>query len=238
VTLASFPRPLKAAVFGASGGIGGAICAALTREPAVTLHAFSRSGRAPEDVEARRFDVEDEASVAAAAEAAGPLDLCVVAVGRLHGEGLAPEKDMRALDMERLTASFRANAAGPALIGKHVLPRLPRRRRCVFAVLSARVGSVGDNRLGGWYGYRASKAALNMILKNFAIELGRRRPEAVVLGLQPGTVETALSKPFRGSAISVMTPDESANRLLDVIDHAEPSWSGGLYDWRGERLPY
>ena len=240
MAMQSFGPGARAAVIGASGGIGGAIAEALAGDPAFAeVLAFFRSGRAPAGLAARRIDLTDEASVSAAAEAAGELDLCVVATGLLHdGPDFQPEKDMRALDAERLSRSFLVNAIGPALVGKHVLPRMPRDRRAVFACLSARVGSIGDNAIGGWYGYRASKAALNMFLKNFAIEVGRKRREAVILGLQPGTVDTGLSKPFQGAASSVVPPAQAAANLLSVIDRSAPAWSGGLYDWRGERLPF
>ncbi len=230
----SFGRPVRAAVIGASGGIGAALAARLAADAAVTeVVALSRSGP-----EGRRIDVTDEASIAAAASAAGPLDLVIVATGLLHRPGLSPEKDMRALALGPLVESFTVNAVGPALVAKHFLPLLPREGKAVFAAISARVGSIGDNAVGGWHGYRASKAALNMLLKCLAIEVARKRPGQVVLALQPGTVDTGLSKPFQGAAKTLTTPDESAAALLAVIDAAEPSWSGGLYDWRGERLPY
>jgi NAD(P)-dependent dehydrogenase (short-subunit alcohol dehydrogenase family) len=239
MAMTSFPPGARAAVIGASGGIGGALAAALAADPAFAeVLAFSRSGRAPEGLAAAPLDLTDEASVAGAAAGAGALDLVIVATGLLHDGALRPEKDMRALDADRLLRAFAVNAVGPALVGKHFLPLLPRRGRGVFACLSARVGSIGDNAIGGWYGYRASKAALNMILRNFAIEVARKRPEHVILGLQPGTVDTALSKPFQGAATALMTPEASAARLLSVIDRAEPDWSGGLYDWRGARLPW
>jgi NAD(P)-dependent dehydrogenase (short-subunit alcohol dehydrogenase family) len=235
-----FEQGFRAAVIGASGGIGGAFAAALAADPAVAeLALFSRSGRAPAGLTARAMDVCDEGSVAAGAERLGELDLVIVATGLLHDGALAPEKDMRALDADRLARSFAVNAIGPALVGKHLLTRLAR-GRAVFACLSARVGSIEDNRTGGWYGYRASKAALNMILRNFAIEVARKRPEAVILGLQPGTVDTALSKPFQGAVKpgGLLTPQDSAARLLAVIDGATPAMSGGLYDGRGERIPF
>ena len=229
----------RAAVIGASGGIGGALATLLAARGAEVL-CFSRSGAAPQGMTAARLDVTDEASIAAAAEGAGTLDLVIVATGALHGATLAPEKDMRALNADRLIESFRVNAVGPALVAKHFLPLLRRHAPTVFACLSARVGSIGDNRVGGWHGYRASKAALNMLLKTLAIETARKRPQAVILALQPGTVDTALSKPFQGAVKPehLFTPDQAAAHLLDVIDKATPDCSGALFDWRGERLPY
>jgi NAD(P)-dependent dehydrogenase (short-subunit alcohol dehydrogenase family) len=237
----SLPTGFRAAVIGASGGLGGAFAEALAADDACgEVLCFSRSGRAPQGMTAERLDITDEDSIAAAAAAAGDLHLVIVATGHLHSEGHQPEKDMRALDAARLQRSFLLNATGPALVAKHFLPTLPRKERGLFACLSARVGSISDNEIGGWYGYRASKAALNMLLKTAAIETARRRAETVILALQPGTVDTALSKPFQGavSAESIFSPAESAANLLTVIDGARPQDSGGLYDWRGERIPF
>lgn len=237
--LSSFAPGARAAVIGASGGIGGALAARLAADPGFAqVLAFSRSGRAPAPLTARSMDVTDEASIAAAAAGAGTLDLVIVAVGLLHDGAMQPEKDMRALSLDGLTRAFAVNAAGPALAAKHFLPLLRRDGRGVFAVLSARVGSISDNRLGGWHGYRASKAALNMLMKNLAIETARRRPAHVLVSLQPGTVDTELSKPFQGSARSLLTPDASAAALLAVIDAATPAQSGDLLDWNGVRLPF
>jgi NAD(P)-dependent dehydrogenase (short-subunit alcohol dehydrogenase family) len=231
MTMTSFAPGARAAVIGASGGIGGAVAAALRADPAFAeVLALSRS--------ATGLDVTDEPSVAAAAEAAGDLDLVFVATGLLHDGAYQPEKDMRALTHDGLMRAFAVNAVGPALVAKHFLPRLRRDKKAVFAALSARVGSIGDNAVGGWHGYRASKAALNMLLKNLAIETARRRPRAVILAMQPGTVDTGLSKPFQGSAASLMAPAEAAAHLLAVIDRAGPELSGRLVDWRGAVLPY
>ncbi|MCP1336373.1 SDR family NAD(P)-dependent oxidoreductase [Futiania mangrovi] len=237
----------SAAVIGAGGGIGAAILALLAEDPRYgRIHAFARTGAiAPHPkVVAGTLDLADEASIAAAARAAGadgPLDLVFVATGLLHdGPDMQPEKDWRALDAERLARAFAVNATGPALVAKHFLPLLPREGRSVFAALSARVGSISDNRRGGWYAYRASKAALNMLLKTLSIELARKRPGGIVLGLQPGTVDTALSKPFQTFVADdkLFTPDFSAEKLLKVIEAARPEDTGGLFDWSGERIPY
>ncbi len=134
--------------------------------------------------------------------------------------------------------SFEINTIGPALIAKHVLPLLPRDRRAVFAVLSARVGSISDNRLGGWYSYRASKAALNQIIRCLAIELAPKRPQAICVGLHPGTVDTALSKPFQGNVADtrLFTTDQSAAHLLNVIAALTPAQSGRVFDWAGQEI--
>lgn len=236
---------LHVAVFGASGGIGAALVAALAQSgKAHTIHAGAR--RAPESagpVHGFAFDLEDEASIAAAAEGFaghGPLDLAIVATGVLHADGLAPEKTWRALSAEAMERAFRVNAIGPALVGKHVLPRLARDRRSVFAALSARVGSISDNRLGGWHAYRASKAALNMLVANFAIELARTNPKAIAVALHPGTVDTGLSRPFQGGVKpdSLFPPERSAAHLLAVLDGLGPTDSGGLFAWDGARIPF
>ena len=187
----------RAAVFGASGAIGRAIVEALRADLAFgEVLPCSRSGEGHV-----RFDLTDEASIAAAcAELArgGPLDLVFVATGMLYeAGGVQPEKALRSLDPAALQRAYAVNAVGPMLIAKHAVPLLSRERRAVFAALSARVGSIADNRLGGWHSYRASKAALNMLLRNLAIELARTHPKAVVAALHPGTVDSALSRPFQ-----------------------------------------
>ena len=164
----------------------------------------------------------------------------IVTSGILHdGAALGPEKTWRHLDAEALGQVYRINTVGPALIGKHFLPLLAKDRKSLFAALSARVGSIGDNQLGGWHAYRASKAALNMILKNFAIELARKNPDAICIGLHPGTTDTNLSKPFQGHVPSdkLFTPDYAAGRLLTVIDTATTEDSGDVLAWDGETIP-
>ena len=212
-----------AVVIGSSGGMGGALTSALVERNGWTqVHALSRSeAPPPAGAQGGRIDVTDEASIAAAVQGVpGEIDLVIVATGRLQGEGMSPERSFAALDPEALTRSFQVNAIGPALVAKHVLPRLAKDRPATFAVLSARVGSIEDNRLGGWYGYRASKAALNMLVRSLAIELARTRPLAVCVALHPGTVDTALSRPFQRNVAAgkLFTPGYSAERLLQVLD--------------------
>jgi NAD(P)-dependent dehydrogenase (short-subunit alcohol dehydrogenase family) len=236
----------RAVVFGASGGIGGAIVAALLERGCARVHAGWR--QPPLSADPRiipfAFDLTDEPSIAAAAHqiaADGPPDFVFVATGMLHGgDGWGPEKSLRGLDGARMADIMAINTVGPALIAKHMLPLLPRKERGVFAALSARVGSIGDNRLGGWHSYRASKAALNMLIQNFAIEMTSRAPEAIIVGLHPGTVDSALSQPFqRGVAPEkLFSPEQSANYLLDVLDGLTPADSGGLFAWDGERITY
>jgi len=225
-----------AVVIGVSGGVGGAVAARLRASGRFDIvHGFARSGEG-----AARLDLEDEDSIirAAAAVADGPVPTLVfVATGVLH-QGVEPERSWRALAADHLMRDYRVNAVGPALVAKHFLPLLPKDRRAVFAALSARVGSIGDNRLGGWHSYRASKAALNMILRNLAIELGRTHPMAIVAGLHPGTVDTPLSAPFqRGVAPDrLFTPGKSAECLLKVVSDLSPADSGGIFAWDGTRI--
>ncbi len=234
------PTPWRAVIVGAEGGIGAALAARLTLE-GIAVRSLSRRARAEQD----RLDLTDEASIAAAFAALGttladgpPLRLVIVATGLLHADGITPEKTFRALDAATLARSFAVNAIGPALIAKHALPLLPREGRSVLAVLSARVGSIGDNRLGGWYGYRASKAALNQMVRTLAVEMRRTRPEAIIAALHPGTVATGLSAPFRGGAERVFTPEMAAGYLLAVIAGLRPSDSGGFFAWDGSPIPF
>jgi NAD(P)-dependent dehydrogenase (short-subunit alcohol dehydrogenase family) len=243
--LSSLERPARALVIGASGGIGSAVTNLLASEGFEAVHALSRSAvdRGLAGVRVGRIDIENEASIAAAAEQlieGAPLRFMLVATGLLHDTALQPEKTYRALDPERLLRSFRINAIGPALVGKHMLPLMPKTGKTVFAVLSARVGSIEDNRLGGWYGYRASKAALNQFVRTFAIELRRQRPEAICVALHPGTVDTALSHPFQAGIKSnkVFSPEYSAGRLLAVTDALTAAHTGQLFAWDGQPVPF
>ncbi len=236
-----------AVVVGASGGIGSALVHALATSGRFgTVLALSRSSAmsdTPGGVVVDGFlDVTDEGSIAAAAHRAstlGQLRLVIVATGVLHDDSLRPERSFRAIEPESMARAFAINATGPALVAKHFLPLLPKTGRSVFAAISARVGSIGDNRLGGWHAYRASKAALNMLLANFAIELARQRPEALCLGLHPGTVDTALSRPFQANLPpgQLHTAAQCAEHLLAVIDSATTADSGRVLAWDGSRVP-
>ena len=244
MSLSTLREGYRALVFGASGGVGGALVRALVADPrcAVVHAAARRDIAAGRKIVPHAFALEDEASIAACVEAAaadGPLDLVIVATGLLHDKGMKPEKTWRALDADALTRAFAVNAIGPALVAKHALDRLPREGKAVFAALSARVGSIADNRLGGWHAYRASKAALNMLVKTCAIELARRNPQAVCVTLHPGTVDTGLSAPFQSSRRGgLFTPDESATHLLRVIDGLNGADSGCLFAWDGREIPF
>lgn len=237
-----------AAVVGASGGIGRAIADRLAADPAYgRVVALSR--QCPEGwvVDGRQewmaADILDEATLAEAARRLsllGPLTRIVVATGQLHSAGAGPEKSMRALSLEGLAAMFAVNAAGPALVAKHLLPLTPRNQPSLFAALSARVGSIGDNQLGGWHAYRASKAALNMLVRTLAIEHRRTRPLGVCVALHPGTVDTALSAPFQGGVAEgrLFTPDQSGAALLAVMDALGLDANGGFFAWDGLTVPW
>ncbi len=210
-------------VIGATGGLGAALVAALHGTP---VHALGRSSDPP-------LDLTDEASIAAAAArllAHAPFSRIVVATGALSIGGAGPEKRLADLDPAVMARAFAINTIGPALLIKHFAALLPREGRSVLAVLSARVGSIGDNRLGGWYSYRASKAALNQVVRTAAVEVARRRPDAVLLALHPGTVRTGLSAPFT-AADQGMTAAEAARLLLLVMDQATES--GVFLDYGG-----
>lgn len=228
-----------AVVIGASGGIGRAFEDALREEGTYeTVHGFARSRSGPQ-----HLDLLDEASIAAAAALVGrgiAPRLVIVATGLLHEGGQMPEKALQDLAPEWLARLYAVNAIGPALVAKHFLPLMARSGHVVFAVLSARVGSIGDNRLGGWHGYRASKAALNMMVRNLAIEERRRNDRAIVVALHPGTVDTPFSRPYQGNVQPgrLFTPDRAALQLLDVIEALGITDSGKLFDYEGEELPF
>ncbi len=164
--------------------------------------------------------------------------MVINATGILESEGCVAEKTFRQLDAAEMARAFAINAIGPALLMKHLLPLLPRTGRSVFATLSARVGSIGDNRLGGWYSYRASKAALNQIVRTAAIELGRSRPDALCVAIHPGTVATRLSRRFAKSGLDIQSPETAALRILTVLDALLPNASGGFFDQHGQPIAW
>ena len=240
-----------AVVVGATGGLGAACLGALAAGARYShLLALSRnptteagSGPGPVSVVHAQIDLEHEPSIvqaAAQAKALPPIRLVIVASGLLHAaDGLSPEKSMRALDAVAMQRLFAVNAIGPALVAKHFMPLMPRQGRVVFAAVSARVGSISDNRLGGWYGYRASKAALNQLIRTLSIEWSRTARDSICVGLHPGTVDTALSAPFQGnvSAGSLFTPAHSAGALLQVLDQLTPAQTGRVFAWDGLEVP-
>lgn len=218
----------RALIIGASGGIGAAVAAALAARGAEVTGLSRR---------ADGLDLADPASVDRVLGALdAPFDLIVVASGILAPGGRAPEKSLDAIDAAAMAETLAVNAIGPALILRHAPRLLPREGRSVVAVLTARVGSIGDNRMGGWYSYRASKAAANQIVHGAAIEIGRRRKEAVVVALHPGTVATPFTADYSGH--TKVPPDAAARNLLSVIDGLTPAQSGGFFDWAGQEVPW
>lgn len=243
-------------MIGANGGLG----AALVRQLSDTVDTAQRAGTAGRGGEgapcpvvlalARNslpaIDYSNEASLKIAAEWVAAqcalrhteLRLLVVASGFLHGPQGQPERSFRQLDAAYLAHVFQVNTLGPALVMKHFLPLLPKQGRCVAAFMSAKVGSIGDNALGGWYGYRASKAALNQLVKTASIELTRSNKESICVALHPGTVDTGLSQPFAKTGLKVRPPEEAARDVLTVIRNLTPADTGALMDYQGTTLPF
>ena len=230
-----FPEGGIAVVFGASGGIGSALVERLQASRNFRyVVGFSRASTPA-------MDLLIETSLKEAADFAasqGEIRLVLDATGFLHDDEHGPEKSWRELQSSHMARAFASNAIGPSMIMKHVLPLLPRQGKSVFATLSAKLGSIGENRLGGWYSYRASKAALNQLVRTAAIELGRRHPDAICVALHPGTVDTELTSPFSKAGLEVQSSDAAAGRLLAVIDRLSPGDSGGFLDHHGARVPW
>jgi len=230
----------KVVVFGANGAIGHALCHQYA-EAGADVFAVSRTEKVfkHDNVQNIIVDYDDQQVLADVTEEvfqAGAPDLVIVAVGALCVGDKMPEKSINEIDAQYMSDLHHINTVLPAVIMKHVLSRMPRDHQYVFAALSARVGSISDNRLGGWYSYRASKAALNMIIKTAAIEVGRRNKEAVIVGLHPGTVDSKLSKPFQGNVPEgkLFSAEQSARYLSDVIGNLDPTDTGKVFDWKGE----
>lgn len=227
--------PKNITIIGSSGAIGGALVSVVTKNfPNAQVHEFSRSG-------ANGIDYDNEESIAHAAEMAAKemaLDLVIVTNGILHDDNISPEKSLRDLSADNFSRIFTVNTITPALVAKYFIPKLNKEGASRFAALSARVGSISDNVLGGWYAYRASKAALNMIIKNAAIETARRNKQAVIVGLHPGTVDSNLSKPFQRNvpADKLFKPEFSAQKMLDALSQLTPEDSGKCFAWDGQQV--
>jgi NAD(P)-dependent dehydrogenase (short-subunit alcohol dehydrogenase family) len=218
----------NALVIGASGGLGAAFATELAaRGAAVTGLSRRKDG----------LDVTDPDAVARVMGAIdGAFDAVIVATGILAPDGAAPEKSLGAIDAGTMARTLAVNAIGPALVLAQVPRLLPREGRAVVGVLTARVGSIGDNRMGGWHSYRASKAAANQIVRGAAIEIGRTRKEAVVVALHPGTVQTPFTSAYAGH--EKMSPEGSVRKLLNVLECLKPEQSGGFYDYAGAEVPW
>lgn len=247
-------EPINAMVVGATGGIGLAtVRQLLDREQVARLFAVARSAcsnpalmalvtQHPGRLLPLDCDIRDEAQLAALARATVAaverLHLVINTAGMLHQDAQMPEKSLASIDLSGLQSAFAINAFAPILLAKALLPLLRHGAPTVFASLSARVGSISDNRTGGWYSYRAAKAAQNQLLKTLALELTRLNRQSIVLALHPGTTDTALSKPFQGNVAAgkLFTPEFSAAALLKVISQRRPSDSGGFYAWDGTTI--
>ena len=239
-----FDEPISALIVGARGGVGGAFVRALAEQHEVWATSRSGEGVGGAAQYSSALDITDEESLSALVvemNAAGFVPQLVVnCSGLLHAEDFGPERTWRQLDMSVMRQVFEVNTFGVGLLGKHLIPTMPRVGRSVFASLSARVGSIGDNRLGGWYSYRASKAAQNMIIKGLAIEAKMRWRDLVCVALHPGTVDTALSGPFsaRVPPEKLFTPDTACTHLCNVIDSLSPTDSGRFFAWDGQPIEY
>lgn len=231
--MTSLPQSYRALVIGASGALGQAFVQLLQADPRCAQVLGVSRQTTP------GLDLLDEPSIMACAQALiaqGPFHLVLDATGALTLNGRGPEKRLQALDAAQLLAALHVNAVGPGLLLKHLEPMLVTGERVIWAKLSARVGSIEDNRKGGWYGYRAAKAALNMLLQTAAIEMSRRRPRLVVAALQPGTVQSPLSQPFVGD--NAVPPVDAARRLLAVLDALQPMGRAHFVDHQGQRMPW
>ena len=244
----TFGKDLNVIVFGASGGIGNALTQNLAKNPTInSIFAISRSLKKYSNpkIQSLQADIDNENDIVRVTNSiqsvVSELHIVLVATGILQvGDQIKPEKSWRALNSDTMEKVFRINAIGPSILAKHFLPLLSRDKKAVFAALSARVGSIDDNRLGGWYAYRASKAALNMLIKTLSIELARHSPYALCVGLHPGTVDTSLSKPFQGSVshAGLFSAELSASHLLNVLNSLKFEHSGQVFAWDGKPIPF
>lgn len=223
------------AIFGTSGALGSALKMYLSQKyPNATIHGFSRNTD-------NLINYNDETAIQDAANFAArenPLDLVLVTNGILHNTNLQPEKSIKDISREKFQQIYEVNVIIPALIAKYFLPKLNKDQTSIFSAFSARVGSISDNRIGGWYAYRSSKAALNMIIKNASIEISRTNKQAIIIGLHPGTVDSELSKPFQKNInkTQLFTPQYSAQRLINVIENLTPEQSGKCFAWDGKEI--
>ena len=230
------------AIFGAGGAIGGALMDELNQKhPESVIHTFSRTPILSDHPNIHGYSVDylsEQSIMECADKIKEPLELVIIAIGILHDDDLKPEKSIRELSRDNFIKVYEINAIAPSLIAKHFIPRLNKKSPTIFTALSARVGSISDNRLGGWYAYRASKAALNMIIKNLAIETKRTLPHSSVVGLHPGTVESHLSSPFSHHVAKdhLFSPQRAAQQLCKVISSIKPDHSGQCIDWEGKMI--
>lgn len=236
---------LTIAVIGASGALGQEFTKQFAHQEDVEkVYTFSRSGQTfqHEKVSSHQLDFEDESALAKAAEEASQaegMDLVLVTTGILHENEMMPEKSLKEITTEKLSRLYHVNTILPTMIMKHFLPHLKKDQKAIFAAISARVGSISDNELGGWYSYRASKAALNMLLKCASIELARKNKQAIIVGLHPGTVASNLSKPFQAGVApdKLFTPEESVSKLINTLESLSPEDTGKCFAYDGKEIP-
>lgn len=237
-------KPSVALVWGA-GGIGSALAFRLLQQgkfERVVCVSRRTSAEIPDGVYFFAADFLDEnsiKSVASGVQTLGELQQVIVATGVLHTDEVQPEKSMRALSADNIEYVHRINCVGPVLVAKYLIPLMPLKQRAVFAAISARVGSISDNKLGGWHSYRASKASLNMMLKGLSIEWARKNPDSICVGLHPGTVDSALSKPFQTGvpAEKLFSAVQSAAMLVDTLDSLNGEDTGQVFDYAGKAIP-
>lgn len=229
-------------IIGASGALGAAFVSEYRRRlPSSTIYATNRSALPTVDADqvlALDYDQPHMfADVAAQLADVQDLETILVATGRLHDDDNMPEKALKQVDADWMLENFRINTVGPTLALKHFLPLQPKTKPTRFGILSARVGSISDNHLGGWHSYRASKAALNMIIKTTSIEQRRSNPEAMIVGLHPGTVDSELSRPFQRGVPTLFSPQQSAGQLIEVLSSTHPEQSGSVFAFDGTNIP-
>lgn len=232
------------AIIGSSGALGHAFTTQIAlSNPDAEIHAFTSKEEHAEikNVTTHTLDYSSESAIESAAllvSKDGPLGLVIIATGILHEGDLLPEKSLKSLSAEKMQYLFAVNTILPSLVAKHFSPLLDRDNKSLFAVLSARAGSISDNQFGGWYSYRASKAALNMIIKNLSIEVRRRNKKAIIVGLHPGTVDSQLTKPYQKNVPEgqLFTADYSASALLNVLFDLTTKNSGNFFAWDGEEI--
>ena len=233
-------------IIGSSGAIGSSLLNHYVKEDKNNvIYALSRSEESSpsSNIHNVSIDIESDSSISNASSIcseAGPFDIIIVTTGMLSDENISPEKSLRHLNKESFSKIFSVNTLGPALIAKYFIPLLKKDAPSFLGFLSARVGSISDNRIGGWYSYRASKAALNMIIKSLSIEVARNNPQSIIAGLHPGTVDSKLSKPFQGNVSEgkLFTPDYSVSKMAEVISNLKPENSGSCFAWDGEEIEF
>lgn len=242
VNLDSFQAPIQIAIIGASGGIGKAFIHYLEHHPSVgKIHAFSRKEELfhSKKITSYKIDISNEETIKEASLKIDTLDLIIITTGLLHkGSEVMPEKSLTQINQKSFEKLLLTNTIGPALVAKYFIPLLNKTSKSVFAALSARIGSISDNHLGGWYSYRCSKAALNMFIKTLSIEAARKLPHAAIIALHPGTVNTNLSKPFQSNVPTekLFTSSYAAEKLLQVINNINKADTGKCFAWDGKEI--